>query len=41
LVEAFLNPGDARSHVVHLTAQGRELRERLDQIIRAAVTIAP
>lgn len=41
LVEAFLNPSDARSHVVHLTARGRELRDRLDQIIRTAVTIAP
>jgi DNA-binding MarR family transcriptional regulator len=41
LVEAFLNPSDARSHVVHLTALGRDLRDRLDQVIRAAVTIAP
>lgn len=41
LVEAFLNPSDARSHVVHLTAHGRELRERLDRIIRTAVTIVP
>ena len=41
LVEAFINPADARSHVIHLSAAGRELRDRLDAIIRAAVTIAP
>lgn len=41
LVEAFLNPDDARSHVVHLSAKGRELRERLDGVIRRAVTISP
>jgi DNA-binding MarR family transcriptional regulator len=41
LVEAFINPADARSHVIHLSARGREMRDRLDAIIRAAVTIAP
>ena len=41
LVDAFLNPADARSHVIHLTDKGRELRDRLDAMIRRAVTIAP
>ena len=41
LLEAYLNPRDGRSHVIHLTATGRELRERLDVIIREAVQIAP
>jgi DNA-binding MarR family transcriptional regulator len=41
LLEAFLNPRDGRSHVIHLTANGLELRERLDAIIRDAVRIAP
>src|SRR5262249_18572735 len=41
LVEAFLNPNDGRSHVVHLTARGREVRERLDEIVRSGVPIAP
>jgi len=41
LVEPFLNPKDGRSHVVQLSAQGRELRERLDAIIRQATTIGP
>jgi DNA-binding MarR family transcriptional regulator len=41
LVEAFLNPHDGRSHVVHLSPAGRELRERLDEIIGASVTISP
>lgn len=40
LVEAYLNPNDARSHVIHLSARGREMRDRLDGIIRAAVTIS-
>jgi DNA-binding MarR family transcriptional regulator len=40
LVEAFLNPTDGRSHVIHLSAKGREMRDRLDQIIRQAVTIS-
>jgi DNA-binding MarR family transcriptional regulator len=39
LVEAFLNPHDGRSHVIHLTPQGRAFRDRLDDIIREAVTI--
>lgn len=41
LLEAYLNPHDGRSHVIHLTATGRALRERLDGIIREAVQIAP
>jgi len=41
LVEPYLNPNDGRSHVVFLSARGREVRERLDAIIRQAVTIAP
>jgi DNA-binding MarR family transcriptional regulator len=40
LVEAYLNPNDARSHVIQLSALGRDLRDRLDGIIRAAVTIS-
>ena len=41
LVEAYLNPDDARSHVIQLSAKGREVRDRLDAIIRQAVQIAP
>lgn len=41
LVEAYLNPNDARSHVIQLSATGRELRDRLDRIIRQSVTIQP
>ena len=41
LVEAYLNPNDARSHVIQLSAKGREMRERLDRIIRQSVTIQP
>jgi len=40
LVEAFLNPADGRSHVIRLSDRGREVRERLDAIIRQSVTIA-
>ena len=39
LVEAFLNPHDGRSHVIHLTAEGRALRDRLDTVIRQATPI--
>jgi len=39
LVDAFLNPTDGRSHVVHLTDRGRELRELLDELIRRAIPI--
>ena len=39
LVDAFLNPHDSRSHVIHLTDLGRELRERLDEVIRRATPI--
>ena len=35
----FLNPQDGRSHVIHLTDQGRELRDRLDEMIRRATPI--
>jgi DNA-binding MarR family transcriptional regulator len=40
LVDAFLNPHDGRSHVIHLTDQGRDLRERLDKMIRDATPIS-
>ena len=36
LVEAFLNPKDGRSRVLHLTPAGRAVRDRLDAIIGAA-----
>lgn len=39
LVDAYLNPNDGRSHVIHLTDEGRELRGRLDQMIRRATPI--
>jgi len=39
LVDAFLNPSDGRSHVVHLTDRGRELRDLLDELIKRAVPI--
>lgn len=39
-VDAFLNPNDGRSHVIHLSERGRELRDRLDTIIKRAVTIS-
>jgi DNA-binding MarR family transcriptional regulator len=39
LIEAYLNPYDGRSHVIHLSPAGREFRDRLDAIIRDAVTI--
>ena len=41
LVEAYLNPNDARSHVIQLSARGREMRDRLDRIIRQSATIQP
>lgn len=41
LLEAYLNPRDRRSHVVQLTLRGREVRDRLDAIIRQAAPIAP
>ena len=31
LVEAYLNPKDGRSHVIQLSAKGREMRDRLDR----------
>lgn len=40
LVEAFLNPADGRSHVIQLTEHGRQVRERLDAIIRQSAPIA-
>jgi DNA-binding MarR family transcriptional regulator len=39
LVEAYLNPEDARSHVIQLSEHGRDIRDRLDAIIRQGVTI--
>lgn len=41
LVEPFLSPHDARSHVLHLSEEGRRLRTRLDAIIGQAVRIGP
>jgi DNA-binding MarR family transcriptional regulator len=41
LVEANLKPNDGRSHVIHLSEKGRELRDRLDRIIARGVTIVP
>jgi DNA-binding MarR family transcriptional regulator len=41
LVEVHLNPDDARSHVIQLSARGREVCERLDRIIRQSATIEP
>ena len=38
-MDAFLNTTDGRSHVVHLTDRGRELRDLLDELIRRAVPI--
>ncbi|WP_309604390.1 MarR family winged helix-turn-helix transcriptional regulator [Phenylobacterium sp.] len=40
LLEAFLNPQDGRSHVIHLTAQGHDLRDQLDAIIGKSAPIA-
>jgi len=40
LLQAYLNPQDGRSHVIQLTPGGRQVRDRLDRIIRQAVTIA-
>jgi DNA-binding MarR family transcriptional regulator len=40
LVDAFLNPSDGRSHVIRLSDKGRDLRDRLDAMIKRAVTIA-
>lgn len=41
VVDAFLKPTDGRSHVVHLTSKGRDLRDRLDELIARGVLIAP
>jgi DNA-binding MarR family transcriptional regulator len=41
LVDPYLNPHDGRSHVIHLSARGREVRDRLDEIIRQGVTVVP
>jgi DNA-binding MarR family transcriptional regulator len=40
LVEAFLNPNDGRSRIIHLTEEGRAVRSRLDAVIRQAIAIA-
>jgi DNA-binding MarR family transcriptional regulator len=39
LLKAYLHPSDGRSHLLHLTPDGHQLRERLDDIIRRGVTI--
>jgi DNA-binding MarR family transcriptional regulator len=41
LLEAYLNPRDGRSHVIHLSEAGRNLRLKLDAIIHEAVQITP
>ncbi len=41
LIEPFLSPSDGRSHVLHLSDEGRRLRDRLDAIIGQAVAIRP
>ena len=40
LVEAFLNPNDGRSRIIHLTDEGRAVRTRLDAVIKQAIAIA-
>jgi DNA-binding MarR family transcriptional regulator len=39
-VEAFLNPNDGRSRIIHLTEEGRAVRGRLDAVIQQAIAIA-
>ena len=39
LVEAFLNPNDGRSRIIHLTEEGRAVRSRLDAVISQAISI--
>lgn len=39
LLEAYVKPADARSHVIYLSARGREVRDRIDAIIRQGQTI--
>ena len=39
LVEPYLRPSDARSHVLHLTPAGEKLRDQLDEIIERAAPI--
>jgi DNA-binding MarR family transcriptional regulator len=41
LIEPFLSPSDGRSHVLHLSEDGRGLRDRLDEIIGQAILIRP
>ena len=41
LIEPFLSPSDGRSHVLHLSEEGRRLRDRLDAIIGEAIAIRP
>ena len=40
LLTPYLNPSDGRSHVLHLSDRGREVRARLDEIIHKASPIA-
>jgi len=39
LLQAYLHPSDGRSHLLHLTDEGQQLRGRLDEIILRGVTI--
>ena len=41
LVEAYLHPSDGRSHLLHLTDEGKRLRDRLDDILRLGLLIRP
>ena len=39
LLAPYLNPSDGRSHVLHLSDRGRDVRAKLDRIIRKAAPI--
>jgi DNA-binding MarR family transcriptional regulator len=41
LAEAFINPHDGRSHVIHLSERGRALRQELEEIIARGAPIQP
>ncbi|HLZ74086.1 hypothetical protein [Phenylobacterium sp.] len=41
LLRAHANPRDGRSYVIRLTPCGRQLRDRLDAVIRKAEPIVP
>jgi DNA-binding MarR family transcriptional regulator len=39
LIEPYLHPSDGRSHLLHLTEEGRRLRDQLDEIIARGIHI--